>query len=685
MKNLLGKLLIISIVLVLLISGTKSAVLGQMETPSADFSAEPTSGSAPLEVQFTDESAGGEPTSWAWYFGDEELSADWQLVADGAEWVPREGHSSVIMPNGNIVLMGGYDGSYRNDVWRSEDGGETWQKLTENAEWPARYGHTSIVLPDGDIVLMGGYVGIGGFPYRANDVWRSDDGGETWEEVVNSAEWSVREGHSSVVLPNGDIVLIGGVSLNDVWRSDDGGETWEEVTDNAGWTARGYHTSVFMLVDERIVVMGGRDHNGNSFNDVWMSNDGGETWEELAENAEWRARRSHTSVVLPDGSILLMGGSDGAYSYTNDAWRSVDGGVSWVEVTGDAGWVGRTDHSSVVLPNGDIMMMGGYWHNSHRNDVWVSADGGETWEELSVEGEMWSGRNRHASVALPNGHILVLGGDDGSYRNDIWRSEDGGITWNEVIIEGDIWSARRSHSTVVLADGSILLLGGRDFNWDRLNDVWLSNDGGKTWNEVIVDGDIWSPRFSHSTVVLPDDSIVVIGGESSAGLRNDVWRSEDGGETWEELTDVAEWPLRYDYSTVVLPDGRIILMGGWKHGWPTIRKNDVWLSDDGGETWIQVTDSAGWSARGYHTSLILPDGNIVLFGGDDGRLRNDVWRMATAGSNEQNPQHIYTEPGTYTVTLQSFNTMGVSRIIKQDFIEVLESVFHNIFLPLILK
>ena len=70
--------------------------------------------------------------------------------------------------------------------------------------------------------------------------------------------------------------------------------------------------------------------------------------------ARWSGRTGHSSVVLLDGSIIFMGGSN-----KNDVWRSTDKGATWDEVTTSAEWSGRSDHSSVVLPDGSIVLMGG--------------------------------------------------------------------------------------------------------------------------------------------------------------------------------------------------------------------------------------------------------------------------------------------------------------------------------------
>ena len=125
-------------------------------TAGQDFSGTPTTGTAPLQVEFTDEST-DDPTGWAWYFGDEDWTTKtWTEVNPDAPWSARQFHASVVIADGSIVLMGGDDGSRRNDVWRSVNQGATWTEMTPSANWSARSHHTSVVLPDGSIVLMGG-------------------------------------------------------------------------------------------------------------------------------------------------------------------------------------------------------------------------------------------------------------------------------------------------------------------------------------------------------------------------------------------------------------------------------------------------------------------------------------------------------------------------------------------------
>jgi hypothetical protein len=123
------KIMLLAVFLLILIGVCPSAA----NAPVAQFTGNPTSGPAPLTVQFNDSSTGS-PTGWAWYFGDENFTAPWTQVTSNAGWSPRKGLSSVVMHDGSIVLMGGWTGdtSFKDDTWRSTDKGATWSLMSES-------------------------------------------------------------------------------------------------------------------------------------------------------------------------------------------------------------------------------------------------------------------------------------------------------------------------------------------------------------------------------------------------------------------------------------------------------------------------------------------------------------------------------------------------------------------------
>ena len=359
---------------------------------TANFSANRTTGTAPLTVKFTDKSTGS-PTGRAWYFGDEKYSSSWTELTTNAGWLYRFQHASVALPDGNIVLMGGYAqnavfGDDTNDVWRSTDGGATWTEVNVSSPgWRERSLHSAVALPDGHIVLMGGTLSYRYGSISVNDVWRSTDEGATWTEMNASAGWTPRYEQSAVALPDGSIVLMGGNDGNgvtggvrsDVWRSTDEGATWTEMNASARWAERALHTSV-ALPDGSIVLMGGSGPGeewdpgtAGLYNDTWRSTDRGATWTEMNASAPWTARNDIRSVAMPDGSIVLIGGTNGYTTWYRDMWRSTDEGATWTQLP-DAGWLPRYDESSVVTPNGSIVLMGGFtnWADGfgYQNDVW---------------------------------------------------------------------------------------------------------------------------------------------------------------------------------------------------------------------------------------------------------------------------------------------------------------------------
>jgi len=370
-----------------------------------------------------------------------------------------------------------------------------------------------------------------------------------------------------------------------------------------------------------------------------------QAWTRVNANAGWSFRIGHSSVAMPDGRIVVMGGFNNVTGLTNDVWQSTDIGATWTRVNGSAGWAPRYDQSGVVLSDGSILVMGGF----------VGTSQGAS-----------RGTSRGSSLLPPISSVSRGFADGSSISNDVWRSTDNGVTWTMMTASAG-WSARSYQSSVVMRDGSIVLMGGADTTGLK-NDVWRSTNNGATWTQVNANA-VWSARSYPSSVVMPDGSIVLAGGEDLTGVKNDVWRSTDNGATWTQVNASAGWAPRYGHSSVAMPDGSIVLMGGFD-GLVT-DMNDVWRSTDNGATWTQVNAGAGWAPRYGHSSVAMPDGSIVLAGGGNGSLlNNDVWRIVPAGASAQNPSHRYSTPGTYSVALQAYNFNGYNSTRKSGYIHV---------------
>ena len=145
----------------------------------------------------------------------------------------------------------------------------------------------------------------------------------------------------------------------------------------------------------------------------------------------------HTSVALPDGSIVLMGGYDGSITRRNDVWRSTDQGATWTQLTAAAPWVGRMDHTSEALPDSSIVLIGGTYYDGgfiYLNDVWRSMDQGASWKQTTAAAE-WTPRYDHASVTLPDSSIVLMGGMD----------RGGGEDWNNGVFRLETADSTEQH------------------------------------------------------------------------------------------------------------------------------------------------------------------------------------------------------------------------------------------------
>ena len=335
-------------------------IAGCTNAPVADFRANVTYGSDPFSVRFTDLSSNNH-TGWTWFFGDEDYSGSWTKMNASGGWTGRTGHSSGYAP-------------FKNDTWKSVDNGATWTLVNLSSGWQGRYGHSTVVLPDDSIVLTGGYsFGSWKDVGDRNDTWRSTDGGATWKLMNASSGWESRSGHCSVALPDGSIVIMGGRGifnnfLKDVWRSTDEGASWNLLNSDPGWIGRGYFSCVGMA-DGSIIMIGGLGGSGQTaMLDVWSSPDKGLSWR-LINASPWAdGMMYHSSVVMPDNSIVTMGGYSGIWK--TEVWRSTDQGATWKRVSGDPGWSSRGSPQGQAMPDGSIILMGGDSYNGRNNDTW---------------------------------------------------------------------------------------------------------------------------------------------------------------------------------------------------------------------------------------------------------------------------------------------------------------------------
>ena len=370
-----------------------------------------------------------------------------------------------------------------------------------------------------------------------------------WEPAAVPAPWANRSDHAQLTTETGSVVILGGgdyasswTVYNDVWSSSDLGSTWTPVTMAAPWAARGYLTAnaVQHQGAERFVVIAGGHcigefvtsfcHAFEWFADVWVSDDGGATWQETVANktSPFAARGGHATAVVDD-SLLFFGGVNGIAAM-NDAWRSDDGGVTWTMVRANGTSNGPSSLRGVDALAASSRLLCGL--PPLRDAATVDRRGLD--------------RPRCASGASLGASLLPTF----AFHNLVpWR--------------GRLWAVAGASSA------------------SYVNTVWSSGDGGVSWRLDQPDAP-WCDRILPATVVVPTGpnatGLLLTGGSPHTGgfAMRDVWSSADGAN-WTEVNASAAWPARgWQMMTTVparvLPgvaaDVSVVMTGGWSWYFP---------------------------------------------------------------------------------------------------------------------
>lgn len=341
--------------------------------------------SRPLEYYF------GAVGGGLWKTGDAGLT--WRPVTDGQLHSSSVGAVAVSESNPDVVYIGMGETELRGNimqgdgVYKSTDAGKTW-KHVGLAETQA-ISRIRVNPGNPDIV----YVSALGHPYGKNaerGVFRSKDGGATWEKVL------YRNDHAGAVDlcmdPHNPQVLFAAIwdayrtpwSLSSggpdsgLYKSTDGGDHWTEITRNSG-LPKG-------VIGKIGVTVSGADGNRvyaiveSEFGGVFVSDDAGATWKLMSEDRRLRQRAFYYSRIYADPKA-----KETVYVLNTGMYRSTDGGKTYRTV--------RTPHGD----NHDLWIDPG---NAQR--MIESNDGGAN---VSINaGESWTGQ-QYATAQLY--HVAV--------------------------------------------------------------------------------------------------------------------------------------------------------------------------------------------------------------------------------------------------------------------------------------
>ncbi|MEX0891848.1 MAG: hypothetical protein WEB88_06715 [Gemmatimonadota bacterium] len=543
----------------------------------------------------------------------------WKTTSQGMTWTPlfddqpnaSVGAVTLAPSNPNIVWVGTGEPQNRQSspygagVFRSTDAGLTWQSM--GLEDTRHIGRIVIHPRDPDIVYVAAVGHLFG-PNEERGVFRTTDGGETWDKVLYRNEHT---GVIDLVMDPGDPRTLFAATYQrqrtafgfsasggggGIWRTTDGGETWSELTDGLPAGEKGrigldiYRRDgnlVYALVETR------GDGQG-----LYRSTDRGESWEQLSE---YNPRPMYFSLVRVDpndperiwaGGVSLGTSTDGGRTF--ERGDAAEG----IHVDHHALWIDPNDSDHIILgSDGGISSTfdrGRTWR--HHNNLAIGQFyevGLDNVDPYNVCGGLqdnssWCGPSHSlTSYGIQHGNWRDVSGGDGFYNridptnpDIVYTESQGGNVSRVNVATGEVQRIRPQAWPG--ADGEERSY---RFNWNTpiavshhdnrtvylgSNHLMRSRDQGVTWAEV-------SPDLSRG---IDRDTLEIMG----ARVTRETLSRHDGQSNYGTLTSISESPLDAD-----------VLWAGTDDG-------NVQVTRDGGATWREVSVNAPGLPRGTYVS-----------------------------------------------------------------------------------
>ncbi len=278
---------------------------------------------------------------------------------------------------------------------------------------------------------------------------------------------------------------------------------------------------------------------------------------------------------------------------------------------GPAGMSGRITAIDVDLSHPDRIFVG-----SASGGLWLSENGGISWEPIFDDQPALS----IGSVAInqKNPDVIWVGTGEGNPRNSvntgggIFKSIDGGKTWTKMGLD----KSKAIHRIIIHRDYPDIVYAaalGSPWGEHKERGVFRTTDGGKTWENILYVNDLTGPG---DMVVDPDNPNKMIVGMwehkrtpwdfISGGEGSGLYLTYDGGETWKKITSEEGLP-KGDLGRIGLafaPSKSHIV-----YALIEAEENGLYKSIDGGENWSLVSKENIGNRPFYYSDIFVDPHN----------------------------------------------------------------------------
>ncbi|NND33875.1 MAG: glycosyl hydrolase, partial [Saprospiraceae bacterium] len=248
-----------------------------------------------------------------------------------------------------------------------------------------------------------------------------------------------------------------------------------------------------------------------------------------------------------------------------------------------------------------------YYMGTAGGGVWKTIDGGNTW--YCISDGFFGGSIGAVAVAQSDPNVIYVGEGEQTIRGDVssgrgcWKSLDAGKTWTSIgLPDSEHISRIRIHPSN--ADVVYVASMGNLWKPNEERGIFKSTDGGASWTKVLYVSDTTA---AIDLVMDPGNPRILYAGMwdikrngyrmDSGGAGSGLWKSKDGGETWENISQAAGLP-RSVWGIV----GVAVSPVNSSRIWTIIEAEDggVFRSDDAGLTWQKTNEDRALRQRAWY-------------------------------------------------------------------------------------
>ena len=257
-----------------------------------------------------------------------------------------------------------------------------------------------------------------------------------------------------------------------------------------------------------------------------------------------------------------------------------------------------------------------FYYGATGGGVWKTTDGGINWESVSDNSVFGTGSVGAIAVADSDPNTVYVGMGESPIRGNVshgdgvYKSNDAGKTWKRVGLE-DTRQIPRIRVHPKNPDLVYVAALGHVWGPNEQRGVFRSKDGGKTWEKILNRG---NKAGAIDLILDPSNPNILYAGFwevyrkpwtlESGGPGGGIFKSTDGGDTWTELTKNAGLP-----KGMVGKIGIAVSPANPDRVWAIVEAEDggVFRSDNGGNTWTKVNEERRLRQRAWYYTRIYAD------------------------------------------------------------------------------